>query len=272
MARMEVPLLDRARGDIRLRYETYGGVTRPLHLFETGGLRMRHPRAQQGCVGVMVNSAGCILGGDHLSLAIEAGEKAEVAVTTLAAEKIHRTLEAPALLDLSFTLAGRSTLSFLPQETIFFDASALKRRLNVVMAEDAAVLLVDMIVLGRLASGEDAITCRWSDSWRIHRGGRLIFAEESRMNGAVRGYFDQPSLGGGGRAIALLLAVAPDAEGRLDALRDRLAPFKSVCAYGVSAWNGMLVARFLAASPDILRKVLTAGIGLWREDASRLWQ
>ncbi|ACB96867.1 urease accessory protein UreD [Beijerinckia indica] len=262
---------NRARGEIRVRYEKHGGITRPLRLFETGGLRLRHPRAFQGCVGMIVNSAGGIAGGDHLRLAIEAEEQSELVIATPAAEKIYRARDKAAMLDLSLVLAPETKLAFLPQETILFDGAALSRRLDVTMANDASLLLVETLVLGRLAHGESAISCDFRDSWRIRRGGRLVFAEESRIEGPLNRTFDQPSLGHGRRAMAFLLAVAPDAEARLESLRARLAPFEPACPHGVSAWNGMLVARLMAASPEVLRCALLAGLGLWRDDIARLW-
>src|SRR5258708_30546097 len=53
----------------------------------------------------------------------------------------------------------------------------------------------------------------------------------------------RPAIAGGARAVATLVLVAPDAEARLDAVRAALA---DVIECGVSAWNGMMIARFLA--------------------------
>ncbi len=89
------------------------------------------------------------------------------------------------------------------------------------------------------------------DRWRIRRGGRLAFAENLRMDGPLSAMLDRPALGGGARAVATVLHIAPDAESRLDEARAALDLAGSDC--GASAWSGMLVLRFAAAQPSLLR-------------------
>ena len=108
------------------------------------------------------------------------------------------------------------------------------------------------------------------DAWRIRRDGRLVFADALRLDGDAAAILSGRATGGGASALATLLFVAPDAETRLDAARAALegAP----CEAGVSAWNGMLVARFVAADGQALRAGLVPLIETLRgRPMPRVW-
>ena len=74
----------------------------------------------------------------------------------------------------------------------------------------------------------------------------------------------------GGRAVATCLLVAPDAEARLDVGRAALEGARSEC--GVSAYDGMLVARFLSPNPGCLRADLIRYTETLRGPLPRSWQ
>jgi urease accessory protein len=239
---------------------------------ESGALRLRLPRRAAPLEGVILNTGGGVLGGDRMDLSFDLARGASAVLTTVAAEKIYRGEDEPAILITKLVLAENSRLDWLPQETILFDQSRLRRALQIDMAGDASLLAAEMLVFGRLAMGETAITGSFRDSWRLRRDGRLIFADETRLEGDIAAILDRPALGGGARAAALLLYAAPDAEQRLDDLRKALAPFPEVES-GASAFNGILVARFLARSPDRLRAVMIGALAVLREATlPRVWQ
>jgi urease accessory protein len=76
---------------------------------------------------------------------------------------------------------------------------------------------------------------------------------------------------GGGAAVATLVHVAPDAEGRLDALRAAWA--EAPAEAGASAWNGMLIGRIVARDGAALRATVTAGLAVLRDGRAlpRVW-
>jgi urease accessory protein len=212
------------------------------------------------------------LGGDQMDLSFDLAHGASAVLTTVAAEKIYRGEDEPAAISTKLLLAGRSRLDWLPQETILFDQSRLRRALHIDMAGDASLLAAETLVFGRLAMGETAISGAFRDSWRLKRDSRLIFADETRLEGDIAATLDRPALGGGARAAALVLYAAPDAESRLDSLRHAFAPFPEVES-GASAFNGIVVARLLARSPDRLRAAMIAALAVLRGGSlPRVWQ
>jgi urease accessory protein len=128
------------------------------------------------------------------------------------------------------------------------------------MAMDAKLLMVEATIFGRAAHGEAVYQGLLDDRWTVRRGGDLVHADRLRLQGAIHAQLQHPAIGGGARAMATMLYVAPDAESRLDAVRDLLTECHGEA--GASAWSGRLVARLVHADVQALRadatRLLTA--------------
>ena len=254
-------------------FASEAGQTRLDRVFETGALRLRRPRGP-GCEGIIVNTGGGIVGGDRLASTFTLAAGADVTLTTVAAEKIYRSSGEAARIETTLTLGADARLDWLPQETILFEASALDRSLTVDMAGSARLLAAEMVVFGRLASDEPDISGQFRDSWRVRRDGRLIFADETRLAGAIGAILDRPAVGAGARAAALVIMIAPDAEMFVDPLRRALRDEGDSARVeaGVSGRDGILVARALACSPQALRASMMAGMSVLRAaPLPRVW-
>ncbi|MBE7220369.1 MAG: urease accessory protein UreD, partial [Caulobacteraceae bacterium] len=100
---------------------------------------------------------------------------------------------------------------------------------------------------------------------------RLVFAEATRLDGAIGALLDRPALGGGARATALMLAAGPQADALVEPLRAAFAPHAEVEA-GVSVRDGIVVARALARSPERLRVAMVAALATAGVDPlPRVW-
>jgi urease accessory protein len=266
-----VPAFMRARGEIRAEFVSHAGRTQAGSVFETGGLRLRFPNAAPHCEAVMVNTGGGVAGGDRAQIDFTLEDGAAVTFTTAAAEKIYRAEADPSEISISLRLGARAEADWLPQETILFDGARLQRRFDVDMAADASLTLVESVIFGRMASGELQIEGSFRDRWRIRRSRQLIFAEEMRIDGDITGALDRPAVGGRSRASATLVHVAPDAEARIEEIRQSLCD--APCDWGASAWNGMAVVRLLSASPEHLRAAIVMLLQPLRGRATpRVWQ
>lgn len=227
------------------------GATALAHLFQSDPCRVLFPREEAGDPpqAAIVTLSGGLTDGDRVRVAVEIRDGATATVTTQAAEKIYRasTYAEDCVVDVALAARAEATLEWLPQETIVFDGARLRRRTVVDLAPDARLLACEMVALGRTASGERFTHGLVLDSWRIRRDGSPIWADALRLDGAP------PSgLSGFGDATALAMAVyaAPDATTRLDAAREALDAIEAALPdlrAGVTAVNGILVARFLGA-------------------------
>ena len=173
-------------------------------------------------------------------------------------------------METTIRLEAGATLDWLPQETILFDGGALDRSLTVDMAADSRFLAVESLVFGRRARGEAVAAGYLFDRWRIRRAGRLVYAEGLRFDGAMAETLDSPAVGAGAAATASLIMAAPDAETRLDAVRDILDSDNTVEA-GASAFDGLLAVRMVSADAFALRRRLVEVLEMLRGPLPRVW-
>ena len=260
---------NRARGAVAFDVGLVEGVTRRRALHESGSLRVRFPSPEgEGLSGVFVNTAGGVAGGDRFDIAVSVGEGARLTLTTAAAEKVYRAAGAAAELNIHLEAAVGAHLAWLPQETILFDQARVSRRIDIDLAEDASLLLCEIVVFGRAAMGERMRHGSFVDRWRVRRGGQLLFAETVRLQGDIGEKLSKPAIAGGGGAIATALIVPGDVA--LVARIRENATFGG--EVGLSAWNGFAMARFCAQDAARLRADMMAVLGLASGSAlPRLW-
>jgi urease accessory protein len=250
---------NRARGAVTFDVHLLEGVTRRRHLHESGSLRVRFPSPEaDGLSAVFVNTAGGIAGGDRFDIEIAAGAGSRLAVTTAAAEKVYRAQGPAAELRISLKAAAGAHLGWLPQETILFDRARMSRRIDIDLAEDAALLLCEIVVFGRAAMGERMLQGEFVDRWRLRRGGRLVFAETVRLDGDIGEKLARPAIAKGGVAVGTALIVPGD-EALVARIREASASFGG--EVGISSWNGFAMARFCAQDAARLRADMMAVLG-----------
>ena len=252
--------LQRAAGVGRIRV-TATGVA---ELYQEGALRLRLLRGRVGDASeiVAINTAGGLTGGDRLDLTVAAAEGAAVTLTTPACEKIYRSAGGEASVANTITAGANARVDWLPQPMILFDGARTRRSLVADVAGDASLLAVEGVILGRTAMAEDIRSGALRDSWRIRRDGILVFADAFRAEGDIRTALAGTATLAGARALATVVYVAQDAERRLDSARAALE-FASGEA-GASAWNGILVVRFLATDGQMLIADLGAFLAAFR--------
>jgi urease accessory protein len=265
--------LQRAVGELAVSVRRRDEVTTLNRLRQAGCLKARFPRAlvPEWLDMVTLNTSGGIAGGDRLESAFDIAAGARASIAAQAAERFYRALPGslPSLVRTRIAVAAGASAEWLPQETILFDRCAFDRRLAVDLAGDAWFLGVESLVFGRAAMGEDVLSAKISDTIRVRRGGEILLHDAIRLDGAVSSILARPAVANGGRAVATIVHVAPDAEARLECVREALAPYEA----GASAWNGMLVARIVARDGACLRSAVVAGLQSVRAGRSlpRVW-
>jgi urease accessory protein len=296
----EPSLLQRAVGELRVAVKRSGPETVLDELRQAGCLKARFPRRiVPGWMDiVMLNTCGGVAGGDRLDLSIGAGAGAQATIAAQAAERFYRARasDAPSNVRTHLTVEGGAALEWLPQETILFDRCALDRRLEIELAEDAWFLGVESLVFGRAAMGEVVDQAWLHDLIRVRRSGRLLLHDAVRLEREVAATLRRRAVADGARAVATVLHVAPNAETMLVPVREALTlhlsglregadarsatgegpahtPMRVASESAASAWNGMLIARVLAASGAALRAAVVAVLRVLRGERPlpRVW-
>jgi urease accessory protein len=219
---------------------------------------------------VLLNTAGGVTGGDRFAYSAEAGPGAHLTLATQTAERAYRAQPGETgRIAVSLKIGPGARLEWLAQETILFDACSLRRTIDVEMAGDASLLLVEPVMLGRQAMGETVESGFFSDFQRIRRGGRLVYADATRLSGAVAAHAARPAALGPNRAWATIVYVAPDAETRLDEARSLVSDGEG----GASAFDGLISARMVSSDSQELRRRLLRFLKAFRDGPPpRVWE
>lgn len=260
---------NRAHGRVALSVSGADGVTRLVDLREEGSARVRFPSHSGGArEAVLINTAGGIAGGDRFDTDVTVASGGDLVVTTAAAEKVYRALDAASEVSVALRVEAGSTLAWLPQETIVFDRARLERRIEVDAAENARFVAAEGMVLGRAAMGEAMTAGRIIDRWRVRIGGRLVHADALRLEGDIAATLSTKASANGAAAFATVL-MRPANDEIVAAIRAREDAFRG--EVGVSAWNGIGLARLVARDGAALRHDLAIVLGATGRSLPRLW-
>lgn len=222
-------------------------------LRQSGALKLLFPHNKTHVEATVINTAGGITGGDHFDVRAAAGSGSKLTVTTQAAERVYKAqANQTGRLRTRLVAERDATLFWLPQETILYDRSALDRRLRVNLDRTSRFLMVEPILFGRRAMGEDVDNLRFRDHIDIRCNDRPIYRDGVFLKGPVAQQLDRPAIGNGARALASIVWHAPNALGQLKAVRDLLP-----ASAGASMLSdNLMVMRLLAKDGYLLRRCL----------------
>ncbi len=260
------PQFQRAKGRIHITSKPQpNGTTGLRDLHQQGSYRAVFPRAPHGNLeAVVVNTAGGVTGGDAFHVSVTADAQTQVTVTTQAAERIYRATGAKAgMIRTELTVATKGALCWLPQETILFDGCNLNRSLKVDVAAGGRFLMLEPLVFGRAASGEDLRSCSLNDHVAISLAGQPLYLDRIKLDGDIAATLQQPAIAGGARAMANLMLVDENAAQFLPTVRDLLP-----ATAGASLLNDKtLVLRLLCDDSFTLRTALLPILKILTRDA-----
>ena len=269
----DAPALQRAVGELRVELRARDGRTVLDGLRQAGCLKARFPRPEDAAWLniVTLNTSGGIAGGDALDSTFVVGAGAQTTIAAQAAERFYRALpqSAASSVRTRIAVAAGGAAEWLPQETILFDQVRLRRSIDVDLAPDASLLLAEGVIFGRSAMGETVLDGHFSDRWRVRVDRTLVFAESVLLDGAIARRLARQAVAGEAVAIASVLKIPGD-DKVVAAVRAMEKDFAG--EVGVSAWNGLAVARLVASDGAALHHdligVLTALGGM---PLPRLW-
>jgi urease accessory protein len=270
MTTLAPPRLQRATGESRVSFAVRDGQTRLTDLYQRDPCRILFPDPEPGepPQAVLVTTSGGIAGGDTLKMAVEAGPGSHAVVATQAAEKIYRAADSsdPCTIDVAIAIGEGAQLDWLPQETIVFEGSKLKRRTVADVGAGGALLACEMVVLGRAASGERFTGGLLLDAWSVRRGGKLAWTDTLRVEG-------ETPLGAGfgtANALATVIGVWHEPQPLFEQARVLLESADRVRA-GVTLVNGVMVARLLGEATAVRAATIAFLTGFRGQRLPRVW-
>jgi urease accessory protein len=248
--------LQRADGFGRIVLSGSENGTRIEDVFERSPIRIMFPRIEHRRVeeAVIINTGGGVAGGDRLECSVAALPGASIAVTSQAAEKVYRALHEPARVVTKLKAQMSAKLAWLPQETIVFNRARLHRTTEIDLFSGAQLLALEWLVLGRAARGEVVVGGNITDSWRVKRDGRLIWADSFRITDEILPHLNRRALLANCKAVATLIYFGPYLEKRLDLLREIIRSLGCNCA--ATLVSGLIVVRFAVKESSDLKLAL----------------
>src|SRR6266851_6385281 len=248
--------LQRADGSCRIVLSGSEKGTSIMEVFQQSPIRVMFPGIDGVGVkeAVLINTAGGVAGGDRLNCSVTALANASIAVTTQAAEKVYRALNEPARIATKLEAVKSAKLAWLPQETIVVDRGRLRRETDIELSSTAELLALEWLVLGRAAHGEEMVGGQVTDSWRVKKDGRLIWADSFRVTDETFAHLHRKALLSNCRAVGTLIYFGPYLDARLEFSRDVALSLECQCA--ATSVGGLIIVRFAAKVSYDLRLAL----------------
>ncbi|HYM47406.1 MAG TPA: urease accessory protein UreD [Burkholderiaceae bacterium] len=200
-----------------------------------------YPEGDAVCHAIVVHPPAGIVGGDQLSLRINAEPKSAVLLTTPGAGKWYRSAGPWASQKLRFEVDG--SLEWLPQETIVFDGALADMECEVNLGTNASYIGWEILCLGRAGSGERFNKGRIELRNKICRNGTPLWRERGAIDAGGR-LMHSPAGLSGKSVCATLIAAAPQISSNV------VAACRQVQDVAVTMLPGLLIARHLGDSSE----------------------
>lgn len=141
------------------------------------------PLADGAALAHLHNVSGGLLGGDHLTLSVNAGAGASVQLTTTGATRIYRPRAGAAETTQAndIRVAEDALLEYLPDPLIPFAGARYAQRTSIHLAHGAGLFWWEIVAPGREARGEVFQYERLEMKTDLIANGRLIAAERLRL-------------------------------------------------------------------------------------------
>lgn len=243
-------------GEGIVRFQLRDGQTRLDDLYHSDPVRILFPQMPRNELpaAVITTTSGGLVGGDCIDISASVGDGASALVTPQAAEKVYRSVGADTRISVDLKVGDGGWLEWLPQETIVFNGSRLRRLTRASINGDGALLAGEYLVFGRKAHGETLSEGLLRDAWEIRRNGKLVWADALHLDGNLTDPLKARAGFDGAEAVATIVYAGPGAEVWLEAVRHFLGEPPEGLRFGATLVNGLLVIRFIGKESFDLRK------------------
>jgi urease accessory protein len=135
------------------------------------------------CQGVMLHTAGGVVGGDRLSTTVDLAPHTQALLTTAAANKIYGRSSKTATQTITLRLGDGAWLEWLPQELILFQGAQFHQTLRVELGDHARWLGWEITRFGRTARQETFTSGDWRSHTEVWQDGRPLWIDPQWLPG-----------------------------------------------------------------------------------------
>jgi urease accessory protein len=246
-------------GELRLRLARRRGRTVVVDQYWRLPLQVLPPSYQDAddtAFVYLLNPTGGIVQGDRLTTCITLEPGARCLLTTQSATKVYRMEDRDAEERNHFVVGSGAALEYLPDQTIPFAGSRLRRSTHVDVDPDATVIMADFLAAGRVARGERFGFDRLVTELAVRVAGATRLVDRLELVPADRP-LDGLGLWGEHPYFAALYVYSPRVTPALAAaLADTIERRDGIYAGAGQPEPGFLVARMLSPTTEALRQLL----------------
>lgn len=261
-----IPELTRAAGwraELALGFSERGGRTTLSQRRHSGPLRVQRPfyPEPQVCHVYILHPPGGIVGGDTLQIQVLATERAQVLLTTPAANKFYRSKDrTSAQLHQSLTVEKGASVEWFPQESIVFDGAWLNSTTRVELARGAHFMGWEITCLGRRAAQEVYTQGEYRQHFEIWREGRPLWIERACVKGG--GAVLSDAWGLAGFSVTGSFVCITKNSRAVQCVRDAVAQITKDGLFSATQRDEVLICRYLGHSAEQARDYF---IRAWKE-------
>ena len=173
-----------APGAARLAFGRCGAKTVLTTAFAASPLRLLAPRNHGDAAWVFLATlGGGLVDGDRLEVGIDVGSGATALIATQASTKVYRSPSGCAQ-RLSARVADGAALAVLPDPVVCFAGARYAQQVDVELAPDASLMLLDGYTCGRGARGERWKFSRYASRTTVTRRGERAVVDATRLEPA----------------------------------------------------------------------------------------
>lgn len=212
-----------------------------------GPLVIQRPFYPEGevCHVYLLHPPGGVVGGDELTINVNADSGSHALLTTPAAGKFYRSDGALARQTVAINIEG-GMVEWLPQETIIYQGAQLKSQMKVDLAAQGKFIGWEILSFGRPASGEGFNQGKVDLLWQIQSNAQPLLQERLRLDAqAFAARWGLQGLSACGTLFAKPVTKALAGKVRL------MFEDKPLC--GVTLIDDLLICRALDSRSDKLR-------------------
>ena len=237
------------------------GKTVMTELEHEGPLRVQRPFYPEGelCHVYLLHPPGGLVGGDTLSINIQASSGAKALFTSPGSTKFYRSAGEYAYMNLKLKVEKNSSLEWFPQENIFFPGAKSKINTIIDLQEGAQLLAWDISCLGMPVNNEKFLSGEVDNRFEIIRNGKSFLLERLRVNG-----IDQLNAQSGLRGYSMQCSFFATAcnESILERVRETLQDNQSDYPWGATLIDDLLIIRVLGERTEKIQQLL---IPIWKQ-------
>ena len=241
--------------ELALGFSERDGRTTLSQRMHSGPLRVQRPfyPEPQVCHVYILHPPGGIVGGDTLQIQVRVAERAQVLLTTPAANKFYRSKDGTsARLHQSLTVEAGASLEWFPQESIVFDGAWVDSATRVNLVGDAHFMGWEITCLGRRAAQETYTQGEYRQHFEIWREGRPLWIERACVTGGSAVL--NGAWGLAGFSVTGSFVCITKNPGAVQCVRDAVAQITKDDLFSATQRDEVLICRYLGHSAEQARR------------------